>query len=55
MNVAGEYEINFGIDKPALINALHAFTFSVVLYIAIVDGHMHDHNKPRCLLPVYSC
>lgn len=54
MNVASKDEINFGTDKPALKDSSHAFTFHIVGLVTAVDGHMHENNKPRCLLSIHT-
>lgn len=51
--MAGKDEVNPGMDKPALKNSSHTFTFHVVGHITTVERYMHENNKPRCLFPIH--
>lgn len=49
MNMTSKDNVNFVLDKPGLEHNSHAFSFHVVVIVAVVPGRVNQHNQPWSL------
>ena len=53
MNMTGEYNVDFALDKPRFEHNSHALSFHVVVSIAVVPWGMNQNNQPWGFRSVY--
>ena len=53
MDVTGQDQVNFAVNKPRLKRYPHALTFHVMVVVAVVPRRVNNDNQPWSLLSVH--